>query len=476
MKAQLPTVTIMIVDTVNYGQAIRAIQKCRDQVDAHRIVFLTDIDVPNPDGFEVVQIPSIKSKEEYSDFMIRELYKHFDSPHCLVIQHDGYILDGGAWLPEFLKYDYIGAPWVYEHNRNIGNGGFSLRSLKMQKILGTDPMITTTHHEDQSIGIIYRKYLEDNYDIKFPEEDLADMFSFELREPIGPTFGFHGHFHVPFRPTVVIKRSGAMGDIVAIEPVLKYYFDKGLHVAVDVPTEFYYLFYGHMFPVKHITQLDHRLHPIIIDLDMSYENKPKQLHLQSYFETCKDTYSRTEIPKNLERPRLTFPINAQNKMFKKYAVLHIDKREQPGRNIYGVAWHTIISELVIQGYDVIQIGKNDHDETSALFMNTPTINMMMWLIAGADLFIGADSGPSHIAVAFGIPAIIFFGQVDPNIIHPDLSNVKVITTGKVCDKPFCWHETVTTTGQDCYIDKVAPPCVQFKTLDVINSIHKFIKL
>lgn len=465
----LPEVTVIIVDTVNYAQAIRAIQKTLLQITPAKVVFLTDIVIPDPEGFEVVLIPTIKSKEEYSYFMIKELYKYFKTSHCLVIQHDGYVLDGNAWDDEFLKYDYIGAPWIYEHNRNIGNGGFSLRSFLLQEILGTDSLIDTTHHEDQAIGILYRKYLEDKYRIRFPSEELAETFSFELKEPLCSTFGFHGNFHKPYKETVVIKRSGAMGDIVAMEPVIKYYYDKGYNVAVDCPIDIFQLFMSHPFKIKHAYQVDPRLNPRIIDLDMSYENNPKQVHLKSYFETCGVT------DYELKRPSLYCPVNAATKLFKKYAVLHIDQRPQPGRNIYGIAWHTIVAELQIQGYDVIQIGRNDHEITGALEINTATINMMMYLISGADLFMGIDSGPSNIAVALGIPAIIFFGQVNPEYIHPDLSKVKVITTGKVCDTPFCWHESITTTGQNCYIDKRQPPCVQFKTEEALLAIHEFIR-
>ncbi|MGB9120379.1 MAG: glycosyltransferase family 9 protein [Candidatus Angelobacter sp.] len=35
------------------------------------------------------------------------------------------------------------------------------------------------------------------------------------------------------------------------------------------------------------------------------------------------------------------------------------------------------------------------------------------LIAGAQLFIGNDSGPAHIAAAFGVPVVVLFGPSDP---------------------------------------------------------------
>jgi heptosyltransferase III len=40
------------------------------------------------------------------------------------------------------------------------------------------------------------------------------------------------------------------------------------------------------------------------------------------------------------------------------------------------------------------------------------------LIAGASLFLGNDSGPAHIAAAFGLPVVAIFGSSDPAIWHP----------------------------------------------------------
>ncbi|MBM3776152.1 MAG: glycosyltransferase family 9 protein [Acidobacteria bacterium] len=40
------------------------------------------------------------------------------------------------------------------------------------------------------------------------------------------------------------------------------------------------------------------------------------------------------------------------------------------------------------------------------------------LIAGASLFLGNDSGPAHMAAAFGVPAVVLFGASDPEIWGP----------------------------------------------------------
>ena len=52
----------------------------------------------------------------------------FPEDRLLVMQEDSCLFDGD--LAPFLKYDYVGAPWVHkdENAHAVGNGGFSLRS------------------------------------------------------------------------------------------------------------------------------------------------------------------------------------------------------------------------------------------------------------------------------------------------------------------------------------------------------------
>ena len=40
------------------------------------------------------------------------------------------------------------------------------------------------------------------------------------------------------------------------------------------------------------------------------------------------------------------------------------------------------------------------------------------LIATAAIFVGNDSGPAHIAAAFGVPTVVIFGPSDPAIWGP----------------------------------------------------------
>jgi hypothetical protein len=102
------------------------------------------------------------------------------------------------WTDEYMKYDYIGAPWWRGIESNVGNGGFSLRSKRLLHVTANDDSIQSQHPEDECVCLVYRKYLEETYGIRFAPESLAHRFSFErnpkYNENSYRTFGFHG-FH-----------------------------------------------------------------------------------------------------------------------------------------------------------------------------------------------------------------------------------------------------------------------------------------
>ena len=49
------------------------------------------------------------------------------------------------------------------------------------------------------------------------------------------------------------------------------------------------------------------------------------------------------------------------------------------------------------------------------------------LLAGASLFVGNDSGPAHMAAAFGVASVVIFGPSDPAIWGPWRTRAEVVT-------------------------------------------------
>ena len=222
---ELPGVTLLCADTANHALALRALAKSQEGVRFARALFLTD-ELPSgvaaPATVEVVRIPPLASRDDYSTLMLKGLRPHVATPHALVIQWDGYVVNPEAWDPAFLDCDYIGAKWYWhDEGMRVGNGGFSLRSRKLIDAL-EDPRIVLTEAEDTTIGRTFRALLEREHGIRFADEALADRFAFEAAYPIGRPFGFHGLFN--FCRTVPSAEIAALApgfsDAIARSPQL----------------------------------------------------------------------------------------------------------------------------------------------------------------------------------------------------------------------------------------------------------------
>lgn len=159
---------------------------------------------------------------EYNYFIIYGLGQLIDTDFALIVQNDGFVVNGDNWRDEFFEYDYIGAPipaYYIRTNGNIWrsgldnwlkefdnfpegaitpqNGGFSLRSKRLLDL----PMLRSypwsilppvpfqsfplelkqdmlLHNEDLYLCLTMRNQLESE-GVKFASTELANLFSIE---------------------------------------------------------------------------------------------------------------------------------------------------------------------------------------------------------------------------------------------------------------------------------------------------------
>ena len=149
--------------------------RCLEQCEFFDVKLLTSQPVNSIEG--VVKIPEIKGLEAYSKFCIRDLHRYVDTKYCLLVQSDGFVVNGSAWTDEFYHYDYGGAP--FQPSNVIGNGGFSWRSKTLLEACSQLPQ-GQDHPEDASICLRHRQTLEAQ-GLKFMPVELARQFSFEGR-------------------------------------------------------------------------------------------------------------------------------------------------------------------------------------------------------------------------------------------------------------------------------------------------------
>lgn len=64
-----------------------------------------------------------------------------------------------------------------------------------------------------------------------------------------------------------------------------------------------------------------------------------------------------------------------------------------------------------------------------VFRNAPMAEVKT-LLSGASLFLGNDSGPAHIAAAFGVPVVVLFGPSDPATWAPWRTASRVLTDAR----------------------------------------------
>lgn len=158
---------------------------------------------------------------EYNLFMLYSLDDIIETDFCLVVQQDGWVLNGNNWQDSFFEYDYLGAPTPYAfealgegefhqlenqwgnyrnspNNKifNAQNGGFSLRSkalLGMPRKLNLPWVVNppkpnsnlplqfnldSMHNEDAFLTVAHCKRLM-QAGMKFANDDVAAHFSME---------------------------------------------------------------------------------------------------------------------------------------------------------------------------------------------------------------------------------------------------------------------------------------------------------
>ncbi len=154
-----------------------------------------------------------------------------------------------------------------------------------------------------------------------------------------------------------------------------------------------------------------------------------------------------------------------------YAVLHIaaayETKQWAAERFRAVATH--IEQR--HGLEPVIIAGPGQDHLLAQFAGFTTmaalgIPQLMSLIGGASLFIGNDSGPAHIAAAFGKPCAVIFGSSNSKVWGPWRTRSQVIETAWDC-KPC--------PGDRCYaFDE--PRCIlSIEEASVVSAVDALLQ-
>lgn len=191
----LPTVELLIADGVDLVRTYKSIHQCCKHIQYGSVRVLSHLP-----GAET-KIRPLTSIDEYSKFMVKEVCDYLTLPHTLVANWDGFVINPAMWDHSWLQYDYIGAPWPPEllhHDKYrkkrwlVGNGGFSLRSRRLQEL--TKKLwdkLDLSHPADDVIICQNNRGLLEDHGMVFPTAEVARKFSWECEAYSGPSFAVH---------------------------------------------------------------------------------------------------------------------------------------------------------------------------------------------------------------------------------------------------------------------------------------------
>ena len=111
-KLKLPDVTLLAATSseMDAAQVSMRISLHNIEFGASKLLCSTTPDKKYPD-IEYISIPPLNSVDDYNEIIFQDLYKYFETSHCLIVQADSFVVNSKLWKDEFLKFDYIGGPW-----------------------------------------------------------------------------------------------------------------------------------------------------------------------------------------------------------------------------------------------------------------------------------------------------------------------------------------------------------------------------
>ena len=192
---KLPNITLICLTGLYYD------------VEGHKKAIAKSCEGIEWGAVKVICDNAIDNVDTWNKKIIYDLWQYVDTPYAFLFHADGHVINPELWNPEWLNYDYIGAPWPlptddYSYRTPDGEiirmgNSVSLRS----KLMMTLPTILDLEwksyygntHEDGFLCVHNRKKLEE-HGCKFAPLEVAKHFSkeHEIPENVGlTTFAFH---------------------------------------------------------------------------------------------------------------------------------------------------------------------------------------------------------------------------------------------------------------------------------------------
>ncbi len=191
-RKKLLQIDLICIDTLQPEEAFKSLLICNHFFEFGKMIMVSNSVIPNSNRHNIkhYHIEHI-TKKEYSDYCFH-MSDYSDNDFVLIVQHDGFICNPKLWDDDFLKFDYLGAPFnnfamsicsdqfmESPCYNSVGNGGFSLRSKKLLNFMKFISNLPRIREEEDIVLCIQYYNLAKSMGIKFADKNLSHKFSYE---------------------------------------------------------------------------------------------------------------------------------------------------------------------------------------------------------------------------------------------------------------------------------------------------------
>lgn len=209
---------------------------------------------------------------------------------------------------------------------------------------------------------------------------------------------------------ILIRRSNAHGDALVATGVcaaLKKKYPKARIMFCTLFPEIICQnqYIDEFIELKRINQVKF---DVYYNLDYCYEWRPNVDIMTAYAEA---------VGVKVEDCKLHMvPQELKTYIPKKYIVIHAGKTDWVGRDWPHDNFIKISDMLMDNGYNVVSVGKYTEKEIPCTvdLRGKTSLSELAWVMSKATAFIGIDSLPMHVAQAFDVPGVSFFGCIKPS--------------------------------------------------------------
>lgn len=224
-----------------------------------------------------------------------------------------------------------------------------------------------------------------------------------------------------FRPSIVVRRQGAMGDALLITPIIDALADRFPDSPLFVETQAVDLFI-HNPKVQQVSRHPFAGNHLMVNLDMAYENEPGAHILEGYRQSAQQQ-TRTELA-FARKTTLIWQADPFGDQFTTgdWVGIHCEPTTWPGKNWPADRWKQVIDGLRADGRKVALVGSSKNPPKIPCDLDLREMTSPLDLAASlshCSLFIGHDSFPMHVAQSQGVPVIGLFGATRAALILTD---------------------------------------------------------